>query len=545
MQTTIMEILTLNGFQHVKVVAGKKGLSRNVNNVYFMEVPDIFHYIESEGLLITTLYPIAGNKKAIESFIPELVNKGISGIAIKPGRFIEEIPEIMLQQANEFDFPIMTLPKDANLSELSNTILDLLLGKKNSILEFRDELHNKLMALLLEGADLEELVQFLANLIDSQVILIDRHFEVMASSFRNKEKVKIHKSNNRKNPQLYAVNNQLKVLINGQEYDSSQLFVNPISVSGECLGYLIALSEVCDFDSNTIVAVEQASILIAFDFQRERAIQEKERNYLDSFIRDVLNRKFQSQFEAIQKAKVFKWDLDFPMVLLNIKMLEQDDKQKRRVYTELIDFHKIESLIAEKLDISPRKCKIVYYDDALICFISVVFETKIGERLDRACHFLLKYFKNKYKIGIGISDTINTIQQLSMAVEQTQLTVQIFNMLSQGDSFVRRYHETGVYKLLHQINNKKILDEFVNEKLGRVIENSTKDMDLLETLATLIHNNLNIQKTAKDLFLHYNTLRYRVEKLKEFGVNLNNGFELAELAVAYQIYLMKERKSDK
>jgi len=540
MQTTVRDILTLNGFEDVKVVAGEKGLSRFVNNVYFMEVPDIFRYIDPDGLLITTLYPIAGDKEALEAFIPKLVNKGISGIAIKPGRFIEHIPDIMLEQADCYDFPIMTLPSGANLSELSNTILDLLLDKKNSILQFRDELHNKLMTLLLEGADLEILVQSLSSMIKSQVILIDQNYETMGSSFKNDEKIKIQKPNNRKNGSFYTVGKQLKIFINDQEYDRTHLFVNPITVSGECLGYLISLSESSDIDSNTIVAIEQASILIAFDFQRERAIQEKERNYLDSFIRDVLNGKFQSQFEVIQKAKVFKWDLNFPMLLLNIKILGQEDEQKKRIYTELIDFHSIECLIAEKLDISPSKCKIVYYDDTLICFISVVFEKKMDERLDRVCKFILQYFKNKCKIGIGISDTVNSIQQLSMAVEQTRLTVQISEMLSKDASFVRRCNEIGVYKLLHQIRNQSILSEYVSDKLGKVIENSSKDMDLLETLVALIRNNLNIQKTAKDLFLHYNTLRYRVEKLKELGVNLNDGFELAELAIAYQIYLMTE-----
>ncbi|MFO1446184.1 PucR family transcriptional regulator [Bacillus sp. Bva_UNVM-123] len=541
MQTTVEEILALKGFEDVKNVAGEKGLSRVVNNVYFMEVPDIFEYVDPDGLLITTLYPIADDQEAIEKFIPELVNKGISGIAVKPGRFIEQIPEIMLEQANEYDFPIFTLPISANLSELSNKILDLLLGKKNSTLQFRDELHNKLMALLLEGTSLDHLVQSLASMIRAQVVLIDRHLDVLGSSFKNKEKIKIQKAT-RKPHALYTVGNQLKININGQEFDRSHLFVNPITVGGECMGYLIALSEDRDFDSNTIIAIEQASILIAIDFQRERAIQEKERNYLDSFIRDVLNRKFQSQFDVIQKAKIFKWDLDFPMVLLNIKMLEQEDEQKRNVYTELMDSHNIGNLIAEKLDISPRKCKVVYYDDALICFMSVVFEASREERLDRVCSYLLRYFKNKYKIGIGISDMITSVQQLSKAVEQTQLTTQISALISKGSPFVKRYHEIGVYKLLYQIRDENILSEYVQEKLGKVIENSSKDMDLLETLATLISNNLNIQKTAKDLFLHYNTLRYRVEKLKELGINLNNGFELGELTIAYQIYLMQHRK---
>lgn len=538
MEATVKDILHLKAFEKVTLVAGEEGLYRKVNNVYFMEVPDIYQYVDPNGLLLTTLYPIAGDKKAIEQFIPKLVDQQVSGIAIKPGRYIDEIPQMMLKQANDYHFPLIVLPNDANLSLLSNGILEMLLNKKNRFLEFRDEVHHRLMGLLLEGADLSELVQSLSHMVKAPVILINQGFDIITSSFSDKHNVFIDKPISKYQQGIYRITKQLKIVVDGKVHTGENVLINPIYVSKECLGYLIAFSKHTKSEQNIVVALEQASLLTAVLFQREQAILQKERNYLDSFIRDLLNQKFNSQQELIQKAKIFKWDLDFPVVLLNIQLVNDDEEKKKDIYTELIDLGVIEQMIAEKLDISSRKCKLIYHDGALVCFISVVFESSIDERLRNVCNHLIKYYKRDYKMGIAISNAVSHFYQFHKAHEQTKLTVEISKLLFKNQSFVKRYDEIGIYKLIHQIENQETLQEFVDEKIGAVIE----DADLLETLVSLIQNNFNIQKSAKKLFVHYNTLRYRVDKLRELGINLADGFELAEIAIAYQIHLFLHSK---
>jgi len=81
------------------------------------------------------------------------------------------------------------------------------------------------------------------------------------------------------------------------------------------------------------------------------------------------------------------------------------------------------------------------------------------------------------------------------------------------------------------------LEEFVNEKLGKVFEyDKKKNTNLLETLRYYIKNNTNVQKTAEDMYVHYNTMRYRINKLKELGIDGEDGFELTEISLAYLLY---------
>ncbi|MDW0111155.1 PucR family transcriptional regulator ligand-binding domain-containing protein [Sporosarcina aquimarina] len=141
MYVTIENVLEMNGFEHVELMGGASGVGRRVETVFFMEVPDIYSYIDENGLLLTTLYPIADNPDAIATLIPKLAKMNIAGIAVKPGRYVDEIPSIMIQQADELELPLIQLPSDANLSLLTNQVLTTLLDARTSVLEFRNKVH--------------------------------------------------------------------------------------------------------------------------------------------------------------------------------------------------------------------------------------------------------------------------------------------------------------------------------------------------------------------------------------------------------------------
>ena len=67
---TVEDVLRLEGFEGVRLVAGRRGLGRTVTSASLMEVPDILPYVEENTLLITTLYPIAGSREQMEHLIP-------------------------------------------------------------------------------------------------------------------------------------------------------------------------------------------------------------------------------------------------------------------------------------------------------------------------------------------------------------------------------------------------------------------------------------------------------------------------------------------
>ncbi|MBM7541556.1 PucR family transcriptional regulator [Amphibacillus cookii] len=541
MAVSIESILNMEAFADVRIIAGDEGISRQVQSVYVMEVPDIFSYIDQDGLLFTTLYPIADNEKAMQSFIAELSKHQLAGVAIKLGRYITEVPHYMIDQANQLQFPILVLPQDANLSTLTNHILTTLLGMKTSMLEFRETISQQLHRLLLQGASMETFVQYVSQITDGSIMILDNSLSCKASSFnRNENPLLINKDHFQLliDSATLSEANQEVLMVGNEWYHVNQLFIQAISAGSKSLGYLVMIIDTPDKVSKHLhVIVEQAIILLAFLLQTEQTIIQKERHYLDSFIRDIMNGRYQSQSEVIEKAKVFRWNFNFPNVILLLKTDIEDSSSRLSAYYKILDSDKIAQLVADIFDVPMQNCKVIYYNDELLCFVSVAFETRLKERLRRLGDSLVKSLSGICPIAVSISDTIYQISGVKTAYEHASLVHHIHGSSLESRSFVQFYDELGLYKLFHLIKDQDRLNEYIQDKIGKVIEyDQQREINLLETLNYLIKNKGNLQKTADDMYIHYNSLRYRVNKIKELGLALEDGLAFSEIGVACQLY---------
>ncbi|GAA0360785.1 PucR family transcriptional regulator [Alkalibacterium iburiense] len=539
MKVKLSEILKLDSFHDVKVVAGREGLFNAVENVYVMEVPDIVSYIDKEGLLFTTLFPIADDQYAMENFIPNLSNNKLSGVAIKLGRYVEKIPEFMIEQADRLSFPILTLPSSANFSLLSNDILTRLIGSKTKELEFRESISNKLHNLLLSGADIKDLVSYVALITNIDIIVISDQLKVIETTLeKDSELFEISEKQiidfDIKN--IINIDNKEPIIINDKINSKKDLNIQTIIAGNKVMGYLILIKNDAKRIPFLNVVIEQASILLAFLLRNRESLIQKERNYLDNFIRSILYTQYSSQTELIQKAKVFKWDIHFPNIILLIDVNHEDQNTKLNNYYKILDSEIITETISSICEIPIENCKTAVYNNKIICFVSIALINDITEKLNKASNLIMKHLKRFGNTSIGVSGRIYSMLEIPKAYEESILVHDIYKKVYKGIGFVEFYDSLGIFKLFHLINNREELESYVEEKLGVVIQSDrTSGMELIKTLQCLIENNMNMKKSADELFIHYNSLRYRVNKLKELGIEINDGNELTEVAIALRL----------
>ena len=116
-----------------------------------------------------------------------------------------------------------------------------------------------------------------------------------------------------------------------------------------------------------------------------------------------------------------------------------------------------------------------------------------------------------------------------------------FNLTSSNPVPVCRFEKLGFYSILLNASHKKLLKNYYDSTIG-VLE--TFDMkngtDYLNTLVTLVVHNCSIEETAKALFVHYNTVRYRLRKIKELLGSVSDDPDITlNLQVAVRIALWK------
>lgn len=103
------------------------------------------------------------------------------------------------------------------------------------------------------------------------------------------------------------------------------------------------------------------------------------------------------------------------------------------------------------------------------------------------------------------------------------------------------YKEQGIYTLISHVEDIRILDEYVEEQLGKLLRLDVANRDsFCETLENYLANNCSAKKTAEAMFIHRNTLNYRLKKIREL---LDCNFEDMDqcLALKLAFLIMKYR----
>ncbi len=95
----------------------------------------------------------------------------------------------------------------------------------------------------------------------------------------------------------------------------------------------------------------------------------------------------------------------------------------------------------------------------------------------------------------------------------------------------------GYYNLIAQIDNMDVLDDFVEASLGLLMKaDQVRDSSLCDTLRQYLDHNCNAKETAEAMFLHRNTLNYRLSRIKEIlKVDFDVLEDLVNLKLAFAI----------
>jgi carbohydrate diacid regulator len=145
-------------------------------------------------------------------------------------------------------------------------------------------------------------------------------------------------------------------------------------------------------------------------------------------------------------------------------------------------------------------------------------------------------------VWIGYGDVVDAFSQMSTAYQNATTAVKI-GRIFYGEEHVFYYSKLGLGRLIYQLP-MDLCELFLQEVLG---ENTDLDFDeeTLTTINQLFENNLNISETARQLYIHRNTLVYRLERIeKKLGLDIRS-FEdamLFKIAMMVRTHLNRMRE---
>ncbi|MFA9379737.1 MAG: PucR family transcriptional regulator [Acetanaerobacterium sp.] len=123
MDFLVRNIIELNLFEGARIVAGDKGINNKIRWVNVMEILDSPDSMQKHEMLVTTGYRM-DDEKQHKDLIERLGSRGVSGIAIQPGYYIDEIPQYVIDEANRYGLPVLVLPKELTFSHIMHVLLE-------------------------------------------------------------------------------------------------------------------------------------------------------------------------------------------------------------------------------------------------------------------------------------------------------------------------------------------------------------------------------------------------------------------------------------
>ena len=136
------------------------------------------------------------------------------------------------------------------------------------------------------------------------------------------------------------------------------------------------------------------------------------------------------------------------------------------------------------------------------------------------------------KVRIAYGTIINEIKEVSKSYKEAKLALDV-GKIFYSEKNVVAYNNLGIGRLLYQLplpQCKMFIKEIFN---GKTLDDF--DEETLSTINKFFENNLNVSETSRQLYIHRNTLVYRLDKLQK---STNLDLRIFEDAITFKIALM-------
>ncbi|TMU85883.1 hypothetical protein FGG79_11860 [Bacillus sp. BHET2] len=133
-----------------------------------------------------------------------------------------------------------------------------------------------------------------------------------------------------------------------------------------------------------------------------------------------------------------------------------------------------------------------------------------------------------YNFLIGVGKEYTSLHQMRKSFLEASEVIETANFISpRPESMPREFAQLGIYRYLPTLYEKNTSKDYYSDDLLSLIKNDIKKQtDLLKTLEVYLANDGKGKQTANELFIHPNTLNYRIKKIQELTTIDFNDFNM-------------------
>ena len=181
-------------------------------------------------------------------------------------------------------------------------------------------------------------------------------------------------------------------------------------------------------------------------------------------------------------------------------------------------------------------------DEKNIIIVIELKETDDYSELERIARTLVDMLNVEAmsQVRVSFGNIIHEIKDVSRSYKEAKMALEV-GKIFYAEKIVVPYNHLGIGRLIYQLPIP-LCQMFMKEVFGEKLPD-TFDDETLTTINKFFENNLNVSETSRQLYVHRNTLVYRLEKLlKSTGLDIRVfddalTFKIAMMVVSYMKYM--------
>lgn len=168
----------------------------------------------------------------------------------------------------------------------------------------------------------------------------------------------------------------------------------------------------------------------------------------------------------------------------------------------------------------PEQDFIINIDNKNIVLIKALAPDYASDFAEKTAKSIVEMINSELmlKVYVGIGTPVDSINDIARSFSEARLAIEIGRVF-EGEKYILSYDELGIGRLIYQLPSKLcelFLDEIFKKEGLDVLDDET-----LQTIDKFFENNLNVSETSRQLFVHRNTLVYRLDKIERLtGLDL-------------------------
>lgn len=289
----------------------------------------------------------------------------------------------------------------------------------------------------------------------------------------------------------------------------------PLSSQEGILGYL-GLGVVKEkFRGIELYFLDKAATLLIFELLKNQSINESERQHHRDFLFDLLYNNFDSVEVICSRGKLWGWDFSSPHLV---------------AVGEIEDFMPLPAEQQRLCNLITKATRIIHkLNPSAICLerndqIVVLFPVRemvarsqttgtANQLLQPIWNVAESLFPDR-KIFFGLGNLYPTAREIHRSFQEARSALEIGHLLH-PDELLTPFSELGIMRLLQRLDHQE-LEDFRLETLKPLLDfDRDSNLELEQTLLTYYLCNGDLNQAAQKLYLHPNTLRYRIKKASE------------------------------